>query len=560
MAIRGNTRRDFLKTVGLGAASLAMPGCVSRSWDTPRGGKRPNIILIMADDMGYSDIGCYGGEVNTPNIDKLASNGVRFTQFYNTARCCPTRASLLTGLYAHQAGIGHMTLEEGRRQAFDYGYPGYRGSLNRDCVTIAEALKPAGYHTLMSGKWHVGTFEGMWPTDRGFDEYFGIIRGACNYFNPAPERLLIHNERRIKPDDDFYTTDAFTDYAISFVSDASKADDDPFFLYLAYNAPHWPLHAWPEDIAKYRGKYRKGWDAIRKERYERMIRMGLVKEEWDLSDRDAPAWEDVPDEKKDELDYRMAIYAAQIDCMDQNIGRLIRALEQLGELDNTLIMFFVDNGACAEEDDENECYGGGPAEQLGSKKGYFLTYGRAWANASNTPYRRYKHWVHEGGIATPLIVHWPERVKDGGAFRHQPAHLIDLMATCLDVGKAEYPTSYNGHSIKPLEGVSLVPAFDDKPLDREAIYFEHEGNRAVRMGKWKLVAAHREPWRLYDMDADRTETRDLSGQYGDRRAKMIGMYEKWAERCGVLPWRVRRKPGFRPPRRVYPKTYEDLGM
>jgi len=288
--------------------------------------------------------------------------------------------------------------------------------------------------------------------------------------------------------------------------------------------------------------------------------MGLVKEEWDLSDRDAPAWEDVPDEKKDELDYRMAIYAAQIDCMDQNIGRLIRALEQLGELDNTLIMFFVDNGACAEEDDENECYGGGPTEQLGSKKGYFLTYGRAWANASNTPYRRYKHWVHEGGIATPLIVHWPDRVEGGGAFRHQPAHLIDLMATCLDVGEAEYPTTYNGHSIKPLEGVSLVPAFDDKPLDREAIYFEHEGNRAVRMGKWKLVAAHREPWRLYDMEADRTETRDLSGDHPDLRANMIGMYNVWAERCDVLPWPVRRKPGFQPPERVYPKTYKDLGM
>jgi arylsulfatase len=513
----------------------------------------------MADDMGYSDIGCYGGEVDTPNINRLAANGVRFTQFYNTARCCPTRASLLTGLYAHQGGIGHMTLD-GVRQGFDKGYPGYRGSLNRECVTIAEALKPAGYHTLMSGKWHVGTFEGMWPTDRGFDEYFGIIRGACNFFNPSPDKLLLHNQRRIKPDDDFYTTDAFTDHAIKSITRASKADGNPFFCYLAYNAPHWPLHAWPEDVAKYRGKYRKGWDAIRKERYERMIRMGLVKEQWALSDRDAPAWDDVPEEKKDELDYRMAIYAAQIDRMDQNIGRLLKALRDLGELDNTLIMFCVDNGACAEENDENEYYGGGPTEQLGTKEGYFLTYGRGWANASNTPYRRYKHWVHEGGIATPLIVHWPERLKENGAFRHQPAHLIDLMATCLDVADAKYPAEYNGHRIKPLEGVSLVPAFMNRSLDREAIYFEHEGNRAVRMGKWKLVAAHEEPWQLHDMEADRTETRDLSGEYPDLRAKMIGMYEKWAERCGVLPWPVRRKPGFRPPRRVYPKTYKDLGM
>jgi len=552
-------RREFLKAAGLTAASFAVPGCVSRSWGTLGADKRPNIILIMADDMGYSDIGCYGGEVDTPNIDRLAANGVRFTQFYNTARCCPTRASLLTGLYPHQGGIGHMTCEDAR-QGFDRGHPGYRGFLNRECVTIAEALKPAGYHTLMSGKWHVGPFEGMWPTDRGFDDYFGIIRGACNYFHPAPERLLLHNEQRIKPDDDFYTTDAFTDYAIKSITRASRADDNPFFCYLAYNAPHWPLHAWPEDIAKYRGKYRKGWDAIREERYERMIRMGLVKEQWALSDRDAPAWDDVPEEKKDELDYRMAIYAAQIDRMDKNIGRLLKTLKDLGELDNTLIMFFVDNGACAEEDDENEFYGGGPAEQLGTKKGYFLTYGRGWANASNTPYRRYKHWVHEGGIATPLIVHWPERLKEKGAFRHHPSHLIDLMPTCLDVAEAKYPKRYNRHAIPPMEGVSLVPAFGDGPLNREAIYFEHEGNRAVRMGRWKLVAAHREPWQLHDMEADRTETRDLSDEYPALRAKMIGMYEKWAERCGVLPWPVRRKPGFRPPRRVYPKTYEDLGM
>jgi arylsulfatase len=522
----------------------------------------------MADDMGYSDIGCYGGEVDTPNIDSLAANGIRFTQFYNTARCCPTRASLLTGLYAHQAGIGHMTVEnaesneEGEAQHFDYGYPGYRGSLNRNCVTIAEALKPAGYHTIMAGKWHVGTFEGMWPVDRGFDEYFGIIRGACNFWNPAPKRLLLHNRERIKPWDGFYTTDAFTDYAIKFISKASGADDNPFFCYLAYNSPHWPLHAWPEDIAKYRGKYRKGWDAIRKERYERMIQMGLVKAEWDMSDRDAPAWEDIREEKKDELDFRMAIYAAMIDRMDQNIGRLVETLKDLGELDNTLILFFVDNGACAEDDEEDyeDVYGGGPAWQLGTKKGYFLTYGRAWANASNTPYRFYKHWSHEGGIASPLIAHWPERIKDHGAFRHEPAHLIDLMPTCLELAEAEYPKNYKGHSIQPMEGVSIVPAFYDKGLNRKAIYFEHEGNRAVRMGKWKLVAEHGEPWRLYDMEADRTEMHDVSGDHRQLRTKMIGMYDSWAQRCGVLPWPVRRKRGFKPPARVYPKTWKDLGM
>ena len=552
-------RRDFLK-----GSALPLLGAGFGLWSggasgAGGGGERPNIILIMADDMGYSDIGCYGGEIETPNIDSLAANGLRFTQFYNTGRCCPTRATLLTGLYAHQAGIGHMTVEDviGReRLEFDYGYPGYRGSLNRNCVTLAEALKPAGYHTLMSGKWHVGTFEGMWPVDRGFDEYYGIIRGACNFWKPTPDKLLVHNRDRIKTGDDFYTTDAFTDYAMKFITEANEKDDDPFFLYLAYNAPHWPLHAWPEDIAKYRGKYKKGWDAIRQERYERMIEMGLVKAEWDLSDRDAPAWEDVPEEKKDTLDYRMAIYAAMVDRMDQNIGRLLGRLKELDQLDNTLILFFVDNGGCAEGD----TFGAGPKERLGTKEGYFLTYGQSWANASNTPYRLYKHWSHEGGIASPLIAHWPAKIKERGVFRHEPTHLIDLMPTCMELAEATYPTEYNGHTIPPMEGVSLVPAFEDKPLGREAIYFEHEGNRAVRMGKWKLVAAHREPWRLYDMEADRTEMHDLSGENGELRGKLIGMYDAWAERCGVLPWPLRRKPGFEPPVREYPKTWIDLGL
>jgi len=552
-------RRDFIRTAGLAAAATALPIAPNPAAQTTGAGgtgKRPNIILIMADDMGYSDIGCFGGEIETPNIDRLASNGLRFTQFYNTSRCCPTRASLLTGLYAHQAGIGHMTVEE-PHQGYDYGYPSYRGSLNENCVTIAEALKPAGYNTYMSGKWHVGTFEGMWPVDRGFDEYFGIIRGACNFWKPEPKRLLLHNRERIRPDEDFYTTDDFTDYALDFVDDASDKED-PFFLYLSYNAPHWPLHAHDEDVAKYRGKYKKGWDAIRKERYERMIEMGLVQDQWELSAQDSPVWEDVPEEEIDTLDHRMAIYAAQIDRMDQNIGRLLKKLEDVGELDNTLILFFVDNGACAEGDDDP--FGSGPKEQLGTKEGYFLTYGGCWANASNTPYRYYKHYVHEGGIASPLIAHWPEQIKDHGTLRHEPTHLIDLMPTVLDLAGAEYPTEYNGNVIPPVEGVSMLPVFDDRPLDREALYFEHEGNRAVRMGKWKLVAAHREPWRLYHMENDRTETNDLSDDLPDLRAKMIALYDIWANRCGVLPWPVRRKPGFEPPERVMPKTWVDLGL
>jgi arylsulfatase len=552
-------RREFLKVAGAAATAASFP----RYAHTPKAnaalsGKRPNIILIMADDMGYSDIGCYGGEIETPNIDKLAANGIRFAQFYNAARCCPTRASLLTGLYAHQAGIGHMTAEELPEQNFDTGHDGYRGFLNHKCVTIAEALKPAGYHTLMSGKWHAGTWEDMWPTDRGFDEFFGIIRGASNFWNPAPNKLLLHNKERIKPWDGFYTTDAFTDHAIDSITVASQADDDPFFCYLSYTAPHWPLHAHDKDIAKYRGKYMKGWTAIREERYARMIEKGLVYEDWPLSDQDAPRWDHLREVQKDECDLRMATYAAQVDCMDQNIGRLIDHLEELGELDNTLIMFFADNGACAE--DEDDVFGSGPIRLVGSKEGYYVTYGRAWANASNTPYRQYKHWVHEGGIASPLVVHWPDHVKPDDVWRQQPGHLIDLMATCLDAAGADYPTHAHGNAITPLEGISLLPAFANQSLDREAIYFEHEGNRAVRTDEWKLVAGHKEPWQLYNMKTDRTEENDLAKKHPELRDEMIAMYEAWVDRCGVLPWPVRRKEGFTPPKREYPKTYVDLGL
>ena len=510
---------------------------------------RPNIVIMMADDMGYSDIGCYGGEIRTPALDRLAANGLRFTQFYNTGRCCPTRATLLTGLYPHQTGIGHMTSEDTRFR-FDLGYPGYRGFLNRECVTIAEALRPAGYKTLMAGKWHVGTFEGMWPVDRGFDEFYGIVRGASNFFHPNPDKLLSRNRTPVVPDDDLYTTDAFTDHAIEFVRDAGRRDDgQPFFLYLAYTAPHWPLHAWPEDVAKYRGQYLKGWEALRSERHARMVKMGLIRPEWKLSPLDAPRWEALPLGTREEMDHRMAIYAAMVDRMDQNIGRFARALEELGELDNTLILFLADNGGCAEGGN----LGGGPAEQLGTKKGYFLTYGQGWANASNTPFRRYKHWVHEGGAASPLIVHWPAAIQDKGALRHEPAHLIDLMATSLDVAGARYPSEYNGNRIVPLEGVSLVPAFSGKPLGREAIYWEHEGNRAVRFGKWKLVSMHPNDWELYDMEADRTELNDLSAENPEIRTKMIAMYEAWAKRCNVLPGRPERKPGYEPPPLPYPK-------
>jgi len=529
------SRRHFL-----GAAAFAL-AAGSRILYAKSSVNRPNIVLIMADDMGFSDIGCYGGEIQTPVLDKLAANGVRFTQGYNAGRCCPTRASLLTGLYAHQTGIGHMTTED--EHNFDYGKPGYRGVLNRNCVTIAEALKPAGYHTWMVGKWHVGTARGHWPLDRGFERYYGIIRGACNYFKPAPEKRLAHDNDLVeKIPEDFYTTNAFTDHAIRFIKE--QEDEKPFFLYVAYNAPHWPLNALPEDVKKYRGTYLKGWDALRDERLARQIEMGLIDKDWKLTERDkeVPEWDSLPEERKQELDHRMALYAAQVDRMDQNIGRLLEALDAVGKHDNTVVIFLADNGGCA----EGNTFGGGPAKQLGTKEGYFLTYGRGWANASNTPFRRYKHWVHEGGIATPLIVRWPREINPApnGTFQRNPVHIIDLMATCIDLAGAEYPKEYEGNAIHPLEGKSFASLLNgaDGPI-HDALFWEHEGNRAIHVGSWKLVSAFSEKeqkWELYNLETDRTETRDLAQEFPEKVRELSRQYEQWARTHNVEPWSVVR--------------------
>ncbi len=566
------SRRGFLKAMGLGAASLVLPGCAgaSEGFFGKKAAGRPNIILIMADDMGYSDIGCYGGEISTPNLDRLAAGGLRFTQFYNTARCCPTRASLMTGLYPHQTGVGHMVS--------DRGLDGYRGDLNNHCVTIAEVLKQAGYATYMSGKWHVTKHRGPdgpkynWPRQRGFDRFFGTIHGAGSFYDPCS---LARDNTQIPPgSDDFYYTNAISDNAVKFVREhtarvPAKGGANPFFMYVAYTAPHWPMHALPRDIAKYKGRYARGWDALRAERHKRMIEMGIVQSKWKLTDRDSrvPPWEQA--ENKQWHQRRMEVYAAMVDCLDQGIGRIVSELRKADDFENTLIFFLADNGGCAEE------YGSrGPIKPERSKEiplkpmdknalqrdmqpkvtrdgrpvrtgegvmpgpaDTYIAYGRPWANASNTPFRLYKHWVHEGGIATPLIVHWPRRIKARSELRHQPGHLIDIMATCADVAGTEYPSSYNGHKIIPLEGKSLVPAFADNPIKREAIYWEHEGNRAIRVGKWKLVAKGKKgPWELYDLDADRTETDNLAAVHPDRVKQMVAMWQHWAERANVLPW------------------------
>ncbi|MDA1313497.1 MAG: arylsulfatase [Acidobacteria bacterium] len=550
-------RREFLKAVG-GTAAAAGLGCAggNEPQDRSGGAVRPNIIVIMADDFGISDLGCYGSEIETPNIDRLAAGGLRFTQFYNTARCCPTRASLLTGLYPHQAGVGHMMS--------DYGLPGYRGNLNRQCVTMAEALKPAGYKTLMSGKWHVtpiGSPQDNWPRQRGFDRFFGTIHGAGSFYDPVS--LTLENEPIAAAAPDFYYTTEIGKYAARFIEEEGGRDD-PFFLYMPFTASHWPLHAFEEDIAKYKGRYDGGWDRLRAERHERMIAMGIVDAKWKLTDRDAnvPAWNDA--DHKAWQARRMEVYAAQIDVMDRAVGTVMNKVEQMGLAENTLVLFLADNGGCAEElhfDDRSRSpsvppitrdgrpvqASNDPAVMPGPEDTY-QSYGLPWANASNTPFRRYKHWVHEGGIATPLIAHWPGRIRDTGGLTNAPGHLIDIMATCVDVAGAEYPSTFSGNEITPLEGKSLVPVFERGEREgHEAIYWEHEGNRAIRRGDRKLVSRYGQPtggaWELYDLAADRTETINLAESHPDEVAELSEMYEAWARRADVVPWKSWQRTG-----------------
>ncbi|MBD0825181.1 arylsulfatase [Aestuariibaculum marinum] len=507
--------------------------------------KRPNIVLIMSDDMGYSDIGAFGGEIDTPALDELALNGVRFTQFYNTARCCPTRASLMTGLYPHQTGIGHMTNPPENKTDHDVGLPGYRGFLNRSNITLAELLKSAGYTTLMTGKWHLGMSQkNQWPLQRGFDRFYGILAGASNFFKPKyPRHISLNNEEIEIQDDEFYTTDAFTDYAKKFIGETtSKEKDKPFFLYLAYTAPHWPLQAPKAEIDKYRNRYHQGWTQLRDERYQRMIDLGLIEDEWELSQDDAIDWDGLSEKKQEEMALRRAIYAAQIDKMDQNIGELVSYLKDIGEFDNTIILFLNDNGACA----EGGMLGGGPAENLESKEGYFLTYGQAWANSSNTPFRKYKHWLHEGGISTPLIVHWPEGIKSKqrGKIINHYGFLPDIMATFVELANAKYPKTYQGNNIHSIVGKSLMPLIEgkNKPIHTEPIFWEHEGNKAVRLGNYKLVmdwgAKQQKEWELYDMQQDRSETNNIADQYPEKVKELSGLWERWAEVNYVESWDV----------------------
>jgi arylsulfatase len=494
--------------------------------------QQPNIILIMADDMGYSDLGCYGSEITTPNIDQLAENGLRFTQFYNAARCCPTRASLLTGLYPHQAGMGDMVNSRGRGGA-------YQGYLNKNCLTLAELLRTAGYRTAMSGKWHVGEKEPHWPVKRGFEKYFGLISGAANYFDiskakndTAVRRMAIDDQEYTPPKEGFYMTTAITDNAVSFL-DSFGSGQEPFFLYVAYTAPHWPLHALPEDIERFLGRYTMGWEELRRSRYARMVDLGIIDPSWKLSplDPEAVSWDSVED--KDLMDRKMAVYAAQIFRLDAGVGRIMQKIRELSVEENTLVLFLADNGACHEggalgfDNRENGVPVGGVES--------YMSYGRSWSNAGNTPFRMHKHWTHEGGIATPLIAYWPGMIRRPGSLSPEIGHIVDVMATLVDVSGAQYPIQYQGNSIHPMEGRSLFPLFQGQQREpHEFLFWEHEGSEAVRNGKWKLVAAEGGSWELYDMEADRTELNDLSDQYPEEKSRLIQAWEEWADRVEVL--------------------------
>ena len=512
--------------------------------------KKPNIVLILADDMGFSDIGCYGSEIHTPNIDRLAENGVRFTQFYNNARCCPSRASLLTGLYPHQAGLGNMA---GAKKSA----PGYTGELNNNCVTIAEVLKAGGYNTYMAGKWHVansvdGTDRHNWPLNRGFDRFFGTIRGGGNYYNPLG---LFSDDDPVEADSNFYYTDRISDNSRKFILEHNKSKDNPFFLYVSYTSPHWPLHAPDSMILKYSGNYNGGWDSLRVERLNRQIEMGIFPKGFVMSEGDpeVQAWDTTADKKWQVR--RMEVYSAQVEAMDRGIGQIVEAIESVGQLKNTVIIFLSDNGACAEKlapetknqlikligSDETK-YGqpidfcNNPSIMPGGES-TFQSVGIGWASAQNTPFRLYKHFVHEGGISTPLIVQWPDKIKDRGKLINQPGMLMDIMATCVSVSGSTYPEQYNGINIKPIEGYDLMPLIlHGEKTRREVMCWEHEKNKAVRLGNWKLVLMKKKgKWELYNVDNDRIESNDLSEKHPDIVNALSLKWEEWAVKSNVLP-------------------------
>lgn len=534
--------------------------------------ERPNIIVIMCDDMGYSDLGCFGSEIRTPNIDRLAANGLCFTQFYNCGRSCPTRASLMTGLYAHQAGVGEMVN--------DRCLAGYRGDLSLNSVTIAEVMKNAGYHTYMSGKWHVTDVpygEKMqdasrhnWPMQRGFERFYGTLHGAGSYWDPSAlmrdnQFISPYTDKEYQPQEAYYYTNAISDNAVLYIKEHNS--EKPFFLYVTYTAPHWPMQAPEEMINSYNGVYDGGYEQVRQARFQRMKWKGILDDSWRLSEQ-AGRWEETPYKNWEKR--LMQTYAAMVTIMDQGVGKIVNELEATGQLDNTLILFLQDNGGCSEDTgrksstpewkeiishgkDWVQTYGRvvtrdgrvvrtGPGSMPGPDD-TFISYGKAWANVSNTPFREYKSYVHEGGISTPLIVHWPKGIHKKNEMRRSQGHIVDIMATCVALSQKEYPTVYNGNQIIPYEGRSLLPLFEIDQAEERPLLFEHYGNSAIRVGKWKLVGksmfnendVKEEGWELYDMEKDRSETNDLSRIYPDKVKELLVLFKKEAERTMILP-------------------------
>jgi arylsulfatase A-like enzyme len=518
--------RPFILSMSIWLAGLTIAASAP---ETP---KRPNIIIILADDLGFSDVGCYGGEIRTPNIDKLAADGLRLTQFYNAAKCEPSRSSLLSGLYWQQAERGIK-----------------RG------VTLGQALHAAGYTTLAAGKWHL---DGN-PVDRGFDRYFGFLNGASNYFK-GNEFFRLDRDVFKVPASGFYTTDAFTDYAIRFVEEGRKnAPEKPFFLYLAYNAPHDPLQAPTEDISRYKGKYAKGWDALRQERYQRQIGLGVIKKQWELSPRpdNIPAWDSLDAAHKKFEEERMAVYAAMVDRMDQDIGRLLGKLKEWKIEENTLVIFLSDNG-------------GNPYDRTGKRNippggpDSAWEYGIAWANLSNTPFRLYKRNQHEGGIATPFIARWPAVIKNRGGMSDQPAHIIDIMATCVQLAGIDYHAlleEKKESAAPPLVGKNLEPIFEGQKWEgHDALFFQLRDHRAVRAGPWKLSSHEGKPWELYRMDEDGTEVHDLAAKNPEKVKELEALYDRWWNQPTVVVRGTRHdeSPGYVDPFKG-PKTAADKG-
>ncbi|WP_106529724.1 arylsulfatase [Chitinophaga niastensis] len=514
---------------------LVLPGLLlisSQIYAQKKAVKKTNIIIIVADDMGFSDLGSFGSEIHTPHLDKLAKNGLIMNQFYNAGRCCPSRAALLTGLYPHQAGVGDMIQ--------DRGYPAYQGYLNDSCATIAELLKTAGYTTIISGKWHVGLVPSAWACNRGFDKSFTLQNNGSSYFNSKPlyndgrkVTFLLGNKEIVREDTSLYLTQAITNFALDALEE-QKNKDNPFFLYVAYNAPHWPLQALPEDIARYKGKYLSGWDTLREKRYEKLMAAGLLKKEWQLSSRyeKVPAWNTLSAKEKESWDTRMAIYAAMIDRMDIEIGKLLDKLKTIKKEENTLIIFLSDNGGSA-DDVKNWNYVIQKSGTPGSVAS-IDSYETPWGNVSNTPFRLFKKNMHEGGIATPFIAYFPGVIK-AGTINTQAAHVIDIMPTCLNIAGIDYPATFKTRKLKPLEGISLTNAFHNKPFkDHKAICWEHEGSRSIRKGKWKLVAEKGVSWELYDMEKDRTETNNIAQQYPAKVQELQQEYNAWAAKVGVV--------------------------